>query len=124
GPTWAHDFYRDPARSGGAFIDLHIHDADFIYWCFGRPRAVATTGTHQHLTTLYRFADPAGHAAPPAVSSPGTLSHVTPGPAPGASPPPRNTPLILPRDKDSEAIPLEPITGYEGEIRHLIRALS
>jgi predicted dehydrogenase len=55
GPSWAGGFYRDFSRSGGALWDLHIHDADFISWCFGRPVAVSSTGTPEHLTTLYRF---------------------------------------------------------------------
>ncbi len=55
-PAWT-DFYRDTTRSGGALFDLHIHDTDFIRWCFGEPREVVSTGTIDHLTTLYRFAD-------------------------------------------------------------------
>lgn len=30
-PTWS-GFYADPARTGGALVDLHIHDADFVRW--------------------------------------------------------------------------------------------
>jgi predicted dehydrogenase len=51
-PDWT-DFYRDNARTGGALWDLHIHDSDFIRFCFGEPTAVASTGTIDHLTTLY-----------------------------------------------------------------------
>ena len=54
-PAWAPAFYLDVARSGGAIIDLHIHDADMILWCFGRPRAVVSTGCLNHVTTFYRF---------------------------------------------------------------------
>jgi predicted dehydrogenase len=53
-PDW-NDFYRDNARSGGALFDLHIHDSDFIRWCFGEPAAVASTGSQDHITTLYSF---------------------------------------------------------------------
>ena len=42
-PAWSPDFL-DGARSGGALLDLHIHDADFVQFCFGRPRAVFATG--------------------------------------------------------------------------------
>ena len=42
-PGWSQDFL-DGARSGGALLDLHIHDADFVQFCFGRPRAVFATG--------------------------------------------------------------------------------
>jgi len=66
GPAWAADFYRDYARSGGPLWDLHIHDADFIYWCFGRPSTVTSAGTPDHFTTLYRF-----DQGPPHVSAEG-----------------------------------------------------
>jgi predicted dehydrogenase len=42
-PGWSPEFL-DGARSGGALLDLHIHDADFVQFCFGRPRAVFATG--------------------------------------------------------------------------------
>lgn len=59
-PKWATDFYKDPERSGGALVDLHIHDADFISWCFGRPSSVMTGGSMDHVTTVYRFNGPGG----------------------------------------------------------------
>lgn len=34
------DFYRSGARCGGALLDMHIHDTDFIRYCLGRPSAV------------------------------------------------------------------------------------
>ena len=37
-------WYRDGRTSGGAALDLHIHDVDFVQFCFGRPRAVYATG--------------------------------------------------------------------------------
>jgi predicted dehydrogenase len=59
GPTWATSFYTDPARSGGALTDLHIHDTDFIYWALGKPLAVSCTGDARHFCTQY-FYDGAG----------------------------------------------------------------
>jgi len=53
-PTWT-NFYKDEERSGGALLDLHVHDADFILWCFGAPETVCSSGTQLHLTSLYRF---------------------------------------------------------------------
>jgi predicted dehydrogenase len=59
-PRWS-SFFADPKRSGGALFDLHIHDTDFVYWCFGRPIAVLSTGTLvapgsiNHVTTIYRY---------------------------------------------------------------------
>ncbi len=43
-PAWGHDFYFDGARSGGALLDLHLHDIDFIQYCFGRPKRVYASG--------------------------------------------------------------------------------
>jgi len=54
-PTWADAFYKDPSKSGGAILDLHIHDTDFVHFCFGPPSEVSSLGDHAHITTLYRF---------------------------------------------------------------------
>ena len=43
--TWAwQGWLQDPARSGGAILDLHIHDLDFLSWILGRPSQVVTSG--------------------------------------------------------------------------------
>ena len=40
-PTWAwQGWLLDPARSGGAVLDLHIHDLDYIQWLLGLPKKV------------------------------------------------------------------------------------
>lgn len=60
-PAWTPDSL-DGARSGGALLDLHIHDTDFVQFCFGRPSAVYSTGITQlsgeidHIFTQYHFA--------------------------------------------------------------------
>ena len=44
-PRWSWDnWFLDPQRSGLAPIDLHIHDADFIYYLLGKPQAVRSIG--------------------------------------------------------------------------------
>ena len=44
-PTWSWDgWLMDPKRSGGALLDLHIHDTDFVNYVFGVPQAVRSTG--------------------------------------------------------------------------------
>jgi predicted dehydrogenase len=54
-------WYRDGEQSGGAILDLHIHDADFIYHLFGAPRAVfsrgytKTSGRIDHVVTQYLY---------------------------------------------------------------------
>lgn len=37
-------WYRDPKKSGGALLDLHLHDTDYINYLFGMPQAVQTYG--------------------------------------------------------------------------------
>jgi len=37
-------FYSNDAECGGALLDLHVHDTDFINYCFGMPRAVFSQG--------------------------------------------------------------------------------
>jgi len=60
-PAWSPDFYANESRSGGALVDLHIHDTDFICHCFGTPAAVSSAGSPMHLTTLYRFENGPAH---------------------------------------------------------------
>ncbi len=43
-PAWGQQNFLDGKKSGGALLDLHIHDADFVQFCFGRPRRVFATG--------------------------------------------------------------------------------
>jgi UDP-N-acetylglucosamine 3-dehydrogenase len=56
-------WFADPAQSGGALIDLQIHDLDFLYSLFGLPERVYTSGTRiasgawNHLQTTLTFAD-------------------------------------------------------------------
>lgn len=45
-------FYLDGDRCGGAILDLHIHDVDFIQYLFGLPRAVTTAGYSKETTAL------------------------------------------------------------------------
>ena len=56
-------FYSDGARSGGALLDLHIHDTDFVQHCFGLPKAVfsrgyrTVSGAVDHLVTNFIYDD-------------------------------------------------------------------
>jgi predicted dehydrogenase len=61
-PAWGHENFLNGKLSGGALVDLHIHDVDFIQFCFGRPRQVYSTGYSSisgaidHVVTQYRVA--------------------------------------------------------------------
>ncbi|MEM9414712.1 MAG: Gfo/Idh/MocA family oxidoreductase [Planctomycetota bacterium] len=56
-------FYANGAACGGAALDLHIHDTDFIQHLFGMPKAVTSTGYSKptdevdHLITRYHYDD-------------------------------------------------------------------
>jgi predicted dehydrogenase len=47
-PGWGEKHFPDGALSGGALLDLHIHDADFVRYCFGSPRSVFSNGYTKH----------------------------------------------------------------------------
>ncbi len=61
-PGWSRDSYFKGDQSGGALLDLHIHDTDFVQFCFGRPRSVFSSGLSRfsgafdHVVTLYQVA--------------------------------------------------------------------
>jgi len=54
-------FYSSGAQSGGAILDLHIHDTDFIQHLFGAPESVTSQGYKKntdridHVTTFYHY---------------------------------------------------------------------
>ena len=54
-------WYRDPAKSGGALLDLHLHDTDYINFVLGVPESVRTygivrdTGGIDDLMTAYQY---------------------------------------------------------------------
>lgn len=54
-------WYKEGKLSGGAILDLHIHDIDFILYLFGKPNAVfsrgysKTSGAIDHVNTQYIY---------------------------------------------------------------------
>lgn len=56
-------FYQSAEASGAAALDLHIHDTDFVRFCFGSPKTVRSagyskvTGGIDHLFTHYLYDD-------------------------------------------------------------------
>ena len=61
-PGWGQENFFNGAKSGGALLDLHIHDTDIVQFCFGRPRSVCSAGYSKysgaidHVVTQYRVA--------------------------------------------------------------------
>jgi predicted dehydrogenase len=62
-PGWSKGTYFKGAESGGALLDLHIHDTDFIQFLFGRPKQVYSRGLSRfsgaidHVLTQYDVGD-------------------------------------------------------------------
>jgi len=61
-PAWLKHFY-DPKVIGGPMLDLHIHDAHFIRYVFGKPTSVTTTGrmrgeVAEYFNSQFSFEDP------------------------------------------------------------------
>ena len=62
-PLWSwQNWMMDEEKSGGAALDMHVHDVDFINWAFGAPKAVTSVATHfkcpyDSITTVYDYDD-------------------------------------------------------------------
>jgi len=61
-PTWSWtNWLLDDAKSGGAALDLHVHDADFVLYCFGKPKSVTARaaglvpGRPDHVVASYDY---------------------------------------------------------------------
>jgi predicted dehydrogenase len=58
-PGWSKGTYFKGSDSGGALLDLHIHDSDFVQFLFGRPKRVYArglsrfSGATDHVLTQY-----------------------------------------------------------------------
>jgi len=131
-PPWAQEFYCDVARSGGALVDLHVHDADFVRWCFGEPDAVVSGGSIYHVTTIYQY-----ERGPAHVTAEGGWSHAAGFPfrmrylvaferATADFEFGRTPPLLLAHDGKMEPVPMEATSAsaYDGEIRHILDAIA
>ena len=128
-PSWSPDFYANSQRTGGALFDLHVHDADFVRWCFGIPKSVSCTGTLDHLTTLYHYPDGPAHVVAEGGwdHSAGFEFHMgftvifegaTAVFSLGATPP-----LTLVSEGKVSAVRIDKSAGYDGEIRHVLDAV-
>lgn len=62
GPGWG-SWFSDPNRSGGAILDLHLHDADWCLHAFGWPETIAAggcrgaTGGIDDVTAVWTYRD-------------------------------------------------------------------
>jgi predicted dehydrogenase len=129
-------WYGNGKASGGAALDLHVHDVDFVRHLFGRPRAVfsrgysKTSGETDHLLTHYLF-----DRGPALVTAEGgwclaqgfgfsmrytvNFERATADFDLG-----RAQPLVVHQDGRSEAVKLADSIGYEGEIRYFLDCIA
>jgi len=129
-PGWGGGFYQDTVRSGGALVDLHIHDADFVLHLFGAPDDVSASGDLDHVSVLYRYSSGPRH-----VAAEGGWDH-TPGfpfsmrytvvfeHATADFDLTRAAPLLLCRDGKAEPVDVASTDGYDGEVRHILSAIA
>jgi predicted dehydrogenase len=62
GNNWD-DWFMDGKRSGGALLDMHLHDTDQVRYFFGRPKAVTSCGVNgccsdgaiDHVITFFHY---------------------------------------------------------------------
>lgn len=128
-PRWSQSFYLDDARSGGAAIDLHIHDADFVRHAFGEPTSVRATGTRRHIVTEYGFAGGLRVTAEGAWVDDTDFAFVMSAVIECE----RGTiDFRLGRDRElvvrvggvEESVQVDAGTGYDGEVRALLEAIA
>jgi predicted dehydrogenase len=63
-PIWSwKNWFMDKDKSGGAILDLHIHDSDYIQYLFGPPKKVSSRGVKgpskgcDHIVTNFLYDD-------------------------------------------------------------------
>ncbi len=63
-PIWSwHNWFMDKNKSGGAILDLHIHDSDYVQYLFGAPKKVFSRGIKgpskgcDHIVTNFIYSD-------------------------------------------------------------------
>jgi predicted dehydrogenase len=126
-PGW----YKEGRQSGGAVLDLHIHDTDFVQYLFGMPKAVASrgyskqTGEIDHISTQFIYEDvPLVAAEGGWAMSEGfgftmqfTVNFEN---ATADYDLARAQPLMVSQNGKSEAIDCGPGFGYEAELRYFV----
>ncbi|WP_331436739.1 Gfo/Idh/MocA family protein [Gordoniibacillus kamchatkensis] len=62
-PTWG-PWLLEKEKSGGALVDMHVHDIDMIHWLFGKPEAVSAQARnvipgsgYDIVSAHYKYAD-------------------------------------------------------------------
>ncbi|MBE7031199.1 MAG: Gfo/Idh/MocA family oxidoreductase [Ruminococcaceae bacterium] len=55
-PDWSHEnWYLDIEKSGGAILDLHIHDIDFMRFLLGEPARFKVNGNREYICGMFEY---------------------------------------------------------------------
>lgn len=127
-------FYADGAANGGAALDLHIHDSDFIQHLFGMPKAVNSVGYSNktdevdHIITHYQTDQAAMVSAEGAWAMADgfafrmqfivNFEHATATFSSDADPA-----MMLAQDGENTPIELDPGMGYDHEIGYFLACI-
>ncbi|HZZ43965.1 MAG TPA: Gfo/Idh/MocA family oxidoreductase [Tepidisphaeraceae bacterium] len=133
-PSWSQSFFLDGKQSGGALIDLHLHDVDFLYHLFGKPSELISSGFTgpsgrvDRVSTLYRY--PTGPSLATAESSwesPGfayRMRYVASFQNATADfDISRPDQLLLCHNGSSNPLQMPPLNGYDMELRAAVQAV-
>ena len=136
-PGWGQKNFFNGTESGGALVDLHIHDTDFVQFCFGRPRGVFSTGYSKfsgavdHVVTQYVVDNGASvHAEGGWAMTPGfgfTMSYTvnfekaTADYDVGRG---DESLKLFAQDREPEVIQCEGPDGYVRELRHMVECIE
>ena len=129
-------FYSDGSRSGGAALDLHIHDTDFVQFCFGMPKAVTSfgysnlTSEPDHLISHYQYdkvpfviAEGSWAMAQGYTFNMGFTVNFEKATAVYDSE--KSSPLRLyEKGKESVDVPVDDIMGYDLEIEYMLQCIA
>ncbi|MGN6385252.1 MAG: Gfo/Idh/MocA family protein [Verrucomicrobiota bacterium] len=137
-PTWGTKHFANGQKSGGALLDLHIHDVDFINYVFGKPKTVFATGYTKytgaidHVVAQFTVASGAIiHAEGSWAMAPGfgfsmgyTVNFENATADYDIARGPENLLKLYQPGKAAEVVKCPGSDGYVGEIRHLIAAIQ
>lgn len=128
-------FYTNGKACGGAALDLHIHDTDFIHYIFGVPKSVSSIGYSKHTTEIDHIVTQYEYAKIPLVVAEGGWSmqdgfgfkmqytvnfeNATAIFDIGAK-----DNLILIKKGKSAPVKIEALMGYDKEIAYLIKCIK
>ena len=137
-PTWGTKHFANGAQSGGALLDLHIHDVDFINYCFGKPKKVFATGYTKytgaidHVVAQYEVDSGAiVHAEGCWAMAPGfgfsmgyTVNFENATADYDLARGPENILKLFQSGKPPEPVKCPGADGYVGELQHLIQSIQ